>query len=184
MAQVYLHDQFSLDATSYTFGGSGTFDVEAGYAETIVKARVQDPEDTPAKSDILLVTVSYSDQSTPTPNEYSLILFDDGSKMTFPYKETWQNGVLEDCTVDAPNGIYECKEDIHLFLTSNDQSELDHTFTRGFAFTMPGSEVYAGSGGALLSDCLVKANHQYPTIGTLLPNHTLSPKIQPLAPHD
>jgi hypothetical protein len=178
MAQTWIFENFGMTADQYQFVPGPNFVVDAGYAETVVNAHVQDPEDTPTTSDILLVTVSFQIPTLPTPDEISLLMFDDGQSNQFLYKQMYDREG-EDCTVDVVNGIYTCGLALNkYYLTTNDPVAGDHVFTRAFAYTTPGADVYSGSGLLLLDDCVASQNHQYPAAGTLVANKTLPLKIE------
>jgi hypothetical protein len=89
-------------------------------------------------------------------------MFDDGGANKFPYS-AHVPGVF--VVTNDPNpgdcggtsGTYD--------LTANDQTAGDHIFTRGFGFVAPASGVGARA-LELLSDCVAKTNHQYPTIAS------------------
>jgi hypothetical protein len=152
---------------------------DATYSETTILARVVDPEDTPTKSDILLVTTSYQTPPLPgqTPEEVSLLMFDDGQGSQvnkFPYDQQFNN--LEDCTIDIPNGICGCNK-ARYDLTANDVTAGDHIFTRGFAFVSPGAGVPSNA-LTLIDDCIAKANHQFPSAGTKFVGATVPLKIE------
>ncbi|HET6278355.1 MAG TPA: hypothetical protein VFG08_06200 [Candidatus Polarisedimenticolia bacterium] len=137
----------------------GPVTVEARYTEVILEARVTDPDDPapPATgTDILLVSASYVlDSGSGTPSENTIVLFDDGAQIAFPFTQK-DVGTLQNCPACTPNAI--CTEATYN-VTSNDPTAADHDYTRGFAFAPAGSGIPANKDG-LYRDCIAKGNHQ------------------------
>ena len=162
IVQVFLCD-LGLHPNQYTFSSpGGTVDIDIAYSETMVKARIVDPEDTPTTTDILLATTSYQPPPAPgqPPEEISLLMFDDGQANKFPYQQQVPGDLVTDPNTGNCGGTAG-KYD----LTADDVTAGDHIFTRGFGFVAPGAGV--GSRAlALLSDCVAKTNHQFPTIAS------------------
>ena len=172
IVEVFLVD-FGLCPNMYTFLGN-TVDINIQYSETTVTARIVDPEDTPTTSDILLATTSYQPPPAKgqTPEEISLLMFDDGQANKFPYKQQVPGVFSTDPnngTCGGSSGTYD--------LTTDDQTAGDHIFTRGFAFVFPGPGVGTRSLN-LLSDCVAKTNHQFPTINSDIVGKTFGLKIE------
>jgi hypothetical protein len=161
IVEVFLCD-LPLHPGQYTFSPSSTVDIDIAYSETVVKAHIVDPEDTPTTTDILLATTSYQPPPAPTqtPNEISLVMFDDGQANKFPYQQQVPGDLVTDQNTGNCGGTAG-KYD----LTADDQTAGDHIYTRGFGFVAPGAGV-GGRALTLLSDCVAKTNHQYPTIAS------------------
>jgi hypothetical protein len=161
LVQVFLCS-VGLRPNQYNFTPSATVDIDITYSETIVKAQIADPEDTPTTSDILLATTSYQPPPAPhqVPEEISLLMFDDGQANKFPYKQIVPGDLVTDPNTGecgGTSGTYD--------LTADDAVAGDHVFTRGFAFVAPTTGVSARALD-LLSDCVAKVNHQFPTIAS------------------
>lgn len=171
LVQVFLCD-LGLQPGQYNFSPSATVDIEIEYSQTVVHAHIADPEDTPTASDILLATTSYQPPPAKgqTPEEISLLMFDDGQANKFPYQQQVRGNLeIGAGTCGGTAGTYD--------LTADDQTAGDHIFTRGFGFVAPAPGVGARA-LALLSDCVAKTNHQYPSIASTFINIPFTLKIE------
>jgi len=134
----------------------GRVTVEARYTEVLLEVIVTDPDDPapPAPgTDILLVSASYVvDGGGGTPTENTIVLFDDGSQILFPFSQ--KSGDLQDCSISSCS----CT-DATYDVTSNDATPADHTYTRAFAFAPGGGGIPAGKEN-LYRDCIAKDRHQ------------------------
>lgn len=173
LVQIFLCS-VGLHPNQYSFAPSPTVDIDISYSETIVQARIVDPEDTPTTSDILLATTSYQPPPAPhqTPEEISLLMFDDGQANKFPYKQIVPGDLVTDPNTGDCGGTAGTYD-----LTADDQVAGDHVFTRGFAFVAPGVGVSARALD-LLSDCVAKVNHQFPSIGSDIIGKSFALKIE------
>ncbi len=129
------------------------------YTQINMEVKVSDPDSPadPTKTDILLVSASFiPDPLVKTPEEVTLVLFDDGGTLKFDYPQS--GSVYEDCST-SPTGQIVCRQAIRIPLTSNDKTQYDGTYTRHFALV---NLTLQGPGAALFRDCVASANHQYP----------------------
>jgi hypothetical protein len=124
--------------------------LEGSFTAVRMSAVITDPDSSPAQSDILLATASYmkTDPYGP-PTEVSLLLLDDGSSNTFPFKQ--QASLLEDCSEAFPDACV-CSGATYR-LSSGDESSADDRYTRALAFVNPATHV-------LLQDCLMRERHE------------------------
>jgi len=126
--------------------------IEGTYSELTFKVKVVDQESTPQQSNILLVSASY--QPPDSPNERTLVLFDDGSTVDFPFEQ--KALVSEDCTVDIAQGICSCTGATYKIKSGDDPNgKGDGTFTRKFALSNP-------SASGFLNDCVMRSKHEIP----------------------
>jgi len=160
MIQGWICANLSLTPAQYQFSPSANVFVEVTYNKIDVTARVVDPEDTPTTSDVLLATTSYENPIVQgqTPEEISLVMFDDGGTNTFLYEQKNDKG--EDCEIDTSKGLCGCSH-AQYNLTTDDSSKGDHIFTRGFAFITPGPGLDS-SALSLASDCVARLDKRYP----------------------
>jgi len=158
MIQGWICSNIFLTPAQYQLSPSGRVFVDVTYNKIDVTARIVDPEDTPTTSDILLATTSYENPIVQgqTPEEISLVMFDDGGANTFLYEQKNDKG--EDCVIDATQcGCNHAQYN----LTTDDVTKNDHIFTRGFAFITPGPGLDS-SALSLASDCVARLNKRYP----------------------
>jgi Zn-dependent metalloprotease len=103
--------------------------VTVRYTEATLRARVTDPDSTPAESDILEVTVI---PNPPPPNQPHgrpgsfLQLLDDGGAIT---TVSFDAGRPEDCTVDPVAGICDCRPAVYP-VSTQDAVAGDDVYTR------------------------------------------------------
>jgi hypothetical protein len=128
----------------------GRVTVEARYTEVIIEATVTDPDDPipPAPgTDILLVSASYViDSGSGTPTENTIVLFDDGSQILFPFGQ--KSTDLQECSLSSCSCTAKTYD-----ITSNDMFAADHRYTRAFAFAPGGGGIPAGKEN-LYRDCI------------------------------
>jgi hypothetical protein len=157
--------------------------ITANYSESKFQIKVTDPDSTAAQTDILLVTASYLQNSTPPQTEVSLVIFDDGSQNQFTIT---QGGVLlEDCPM-PPNTCVPpvgCGKKTYT-LTSNDLVAGDGIYTRGFAIISNGSVIMTSPVGVTPNspdyarNCVANVKHQFPAIVDLPLNTQIPFKIE------
>jgi len=124
--------------------------IEGTYTELVFASRVTDQESTPQQSNILLVSASYKLPSSAT--EVSLVLFDDGSTVDFPFEQ--KSLVGEDCTVDIPNQTCSCGGAIYK-IHSGDATKGDGLYTRKFALANSNASNF-------LLDCIMRQKKEIP----------------------
>jgi len=150
--------------------GGGVF-VESKYTEVVIQATVTDPDDPapPATgTDVLLVSASYvTDDGSGTPTEETIVMFDDGSQVPFPFSQ--KDNRLEDCSFDTVHKTCSCQKASYS-VTSNDPTAADKVFNRSFAFA-PGGNIPDNMDGLYL-DCIAKATGQASQINADLGNRT------------
>ena len=141
----------------------GTF-IEGTYTELSFRAKVTDPESTSQQSNILLVSASFVPPDSTT--ETSLVLFDDGSTIDFPFEQ--RALVEESCDVDIPNQICTCSAAIYK-INSGDLVKGDNLFTRKFAFADKNASGF-------LNDCVMRSKKEIPVAADV--GSTLQFKIE------
>lgn len=158
----------------YTFSPGPTVHIEIDYTELQFRVQVTDPESTATTSDVLLVTASYSTPASggSIPVETSLVLFDDASETTFPYRQG--GGAPENCTIDIPNGICGCTG-AEYQLNSNDTVKGDGIFSRGFGL-VGGS--FPSRAQNMINNCIANTKHQAPASATDFIGGNLTFKIE------
>jgi hypothetical protein len=133
------------------------------YTELAFNAHVTDPDSDPSvpgEDDVLGVTATYvrTDQDPRfIRDEWSLVLFEDGSANKFSY--TQQASVNLDCST-SPTGVTTCQPLDDFILTSNDPVENDGHFSRRvptFNLTLPAADT-----PLLVQDCLAVEAAQVP----------------------
>jgi len=127
----------------------GTF-IEGTYTELSFRAKVTDPETTAQQNNILLVSASFVPPDSTT--ETTLVLFDDGSTIDFPFEQRALVG--EDCDVDIPNNICTCGGAIYK-IKSGDLAKGDNLYTRKFAFADKNASGF-------LNDCVMRSKKEIP----------------------
>lgn len=156
---------------------SGPVMIESRYTEVTVRATVTDPDDPPAPStetDVLLVSASYvTDSGSGTPSEDTIVMFDDGSQILFPFSQ--KDGALEDCSFDPIGKTCTCDKAFHN-VTSNDPTAGDNVYTRSYAFA-PGGNIPQGKDGLYL-DCIAEDRQQASQIAADLSNTPLDFRIE------
>ena len=120
------------------------------YTHVKLRTRVTDPDSTPTRNDILLVSASYIDLENI--QEISLVLFDDGSANKFPIPQKVST-LGEDCVVD-PFGTCACSVAKYP-VDSNDPTAGDAEYTRDLALVDLAASPF-------LQDCVMQQNHQVP----------------------
>ena len=141
------------------------------YTQFLFQAQVTDPNSTPGNNDVILVSASgiIGATSSTTPDETTLVLFDDGSNTAQNNFTFLQEGSLIPIACStAPDGSVTCLKNNSIALTSNDAVANDGTYTRGFAFvnlSTPNPE-----GVAQFHNCIALQAHQFPK--PLGPNDT------------
>jgi hypothetical protein len=136
---------------------AGPVMVESTYTEVTFEVTVTDPDDPPPPdTDVLLVAASYiTTDAAGNAQEDTLVLFDDGSQVPFPFGQ--KDLRLEDCFFDVVGKVCTCSKAFY-DVTSNDSTAGDDIFTRKFAFAPSGS-IPAQMDGLFL-DCIANANGQ------------------------
>lgn len=157
-----------IQPTDYSFNGGGGLTETVTYTEVDFDIIAHDPQDTPTKSDILLVTSSFvaPDITTGSPEEISLLVLDDGSTNQFNYSQSYVFLPLdESCTTDPCSCSGAATE---IKLSTNDAVANDKHYTRHFAFTTnggPGGTLIDASALGLVQDCVAMARGQFPFAG-------------------
>ncbi len=144
-------------APPFTLDGVGMM-ITANYSDLTMTVKVTDPDSGPSGSDILLVGASYK---LPENNvENTIVLFDDGSKNSFPGSADGQ--INRTCTVDEDAGTCECVQPPkgNRSLLSGDTTAGDETFTRRFAFF--GFKSGIKNQENAFFDCIQRAEHEAP----------------------
>jgi hypothetical protein len=138
----------------------GSIIVESRYTEVTLEATVTDPDDPPPPSietDVLLVAASFvTDDGSGTAQEDTIVLFDDGAQILFPFGQKDARG-NQDCFFDTVNKVCTCNQAFY-DVTSNDLTANDKLFTRKFAFA-PTANLPDGMEGLYL-DCIAKGRGQ------------------------
>ncbi len=137
--------------------------VKGTYSEVQFKVQASDSDSQGTTSDILLTSASYVTTEGGQVNEVSLVLLDDGSSNLFDYNQI--GTTAEACTIDPAMGICGCGL-AEYKLASNDPTAGDGTYTRTFAFVVPGGTGYpAGIGGDVLQNCILRSKKEAPVAG-------------------
>src|SRR5206468_6671753 len=111
-------------------------------------------ESTPQQSNVLLVSASYKVPDSTT--EISLVLFDDGSTIDFPFEQK-TSAIGEDCTVDLDTQSCSCGGAIYK-IKSGDATKGDNLFTRKFA-------IANSNASSFLLDCIMRQKKEIPVTG-------------------
>jgi hypothetical protein len=137
--------------------------VSGTYSRVLFKVQASDPDSTASSNDILLTSASYVTTEGGEVDEVSLVLLDDGSSNLFDSTQKGTHG--EACKIDQANGMCGCGLATYK-LASNDGMAGDGTYSRTFAFVVPGGQGYpAGFGGDILQNCIQNANREAPAAG-------------------
>ena len=129
--------------------------IQGTYTELTFTAKVTDPESTPQQSNILLVGASYVPDPKNSNTETTLVLFDDGSQIDFPFDQ--KALVPEDCTFDLAEGICTCTAATYK-IESGDLQKGDSTYTRKFAIANSNASEF-------LKDCIKRTHKEIPVTG-------------------
>jgi hypothetical protein len=163
------------NAINFWLPGEGSLDVQlagpvslgTAYQELTFSATVSDPDSKTIDSDILLVSASFIDPSTSQvgssakPEEKTLILFDDGGQLVFPYHQS-AVGVLESCTPEGTDfvpGTSSCTT-AQYDLKSGDVAAKDGVYGRKFALVPLRTQ--NGLATQLAQDCVAKVQGESP----------------------
>ncbi len=125
--------------------------IEGMYTEIVFAAKVVDQDSTPQQSNVLLVSASFR-LPAPSTTEISLVLFDDGSTIDFPFEQ--KSLIPEDCTVDLANQACACVGATYK-IKSGDTTKGDNSFTRKFAIADPQTSNF-------LLDCIMRSKKEIP----------------------
>lgn len=178
-------ENISCDVTAYAYGllcqigfgnpadfvfSSPTIVVTATVSAFRMTSQVSDPDSTPTESDVLLVGASYVHNAPPI--ETTLLVFDDGSTLLFPLKQTGE--FKQKCTNQATDNFCTACEDAEYPLTSNDTTQNDGIYSRGYAFY--------GVGGtqrnAVLHNCIAEDLGRAPVADIDVVGKTIEFKIE------